>query len=39
MLFDDNFIFAFTAEDLAAVGEIVVKRLQQARLETRGQNQ
>jgi hypothetical protein len=39
MLFDDNFIFAFTAEDLAAVGETVIKRLKQAcltpaRLET-----
>jgi hypothetical protein len=27
MLFDDNFVYAFTAEDLAAVGEIVIQRL------------
>jgi hypothetical protein len=27
MLFDDNFVYAFTAEDLAAVGEIVIHRL------------
>ncbi|GHV81395.1 hypothetical protein AGMMS49944_31860 [Spirochaetia bacterium] len=27
MLFDDNFVFAFTAEDLAVVGEVVVRRL------------
>jgi hypothetical protein len=27
MLFDDNFVFAFTAEDLAAVGEVVIERL------------
>ncbi|GHV25741.1 hypothetical protein AGMMS4952_04290 [Spirochaetia bacterium] len=26
MLFDDNFVFAFTAEDLAVVGEVVVRR-------------
>jgi hypothetical protein len=28
ILFDDNFIFAFTAEDLAAVGDILIERLQ-----------
>jgi hypothetical protein len=27
ILFDDNFVFAFTAEDLAALGEIVINRL------------
>ncbi|MCL2127489.1 MAG: DUF3786 domain-containing protein [Treponema sp.] len=27
ILFDDNFVFAFTAEDLAAVGEILTDRL------------
>jgi hypothetical protein len=27
MLFDDNFVFAFAAEDLAVVGEVVVRRL------------
>jgi hypothetical protein len=27
MLFDDNFVFAFTAEDLAAVGEMIIGRL------------
>jgi hypothetical protein len=27
ILFDDNFVFAFTAEDLAAVGEVVIDRL------------
>ena len=27
ILFDDNFVFAFTAEDLAAVGDILVDRL------------
>jgi hypothetical protein len=27
ILFDDNFIFAFTAEDLAVVGEVVIDRL------------
>jgi hypothetical protein len=27
ILFDDNFVFAFTAEDLAAVGETLVERL------------
>jgi hypothetical protein len=27
MLFDDNFVFAFTAEDLAAVGEVVIRKL------------
>ncbi|MDR1585850.1 MAG: DUF3786 domain-containing protein, partial [Treponema sp.] len=27
MLFDDNFVFAFTAEDLAAAGEVVIGRL------------
>jgi hypothetical protein len=27
MLFDDNFVFAFTAEDLAAVGDVVIGRL------------
>jgi hypothetical protein len=27
MLFDDNFIGAFTAEDMAVVGEIVIQRL------------
>ncbi|MDR1597015.1 MAG: DUF3786 domain-containing protein [Treponema sp.] len=27
MLFDDNFVFAFTAEDLAVVGEVAIRRL------------
>jgi hypothetical protein len=27
ILFDDNFIFAFTAEDLAVVGEVVIDKL------------
>jgi hypothetical protein len=27
VLFDDNFVFAFTAEDLAAVGDVVITRL------------
>jgi hypothetical protein len=27
MLFDDNFAFAFTAEDLAVAGEVVIRRL------------
>jgi hypothetical protein len=27
ILFDDNFVFAFTAEDLAAVGDILIRRL------------
>jgi hypothetical protein len=27
MLFDDNVVFAFTAEDLAVVGEVVIRRL------------
>jgi hypothetical protein len=27
MLFDDNLVFAFTAEDLAVVGEVVIRRL------------
>jgi hypothetical protein len=27
MLFDDNFVFAFTAEDIAAVGEVIIERL------------
>ncbi|MDR0709851.1 MAG: DUF3786 domain-containing protein [Spirochaetaceae bacterium] len=27
ILFDDNFVFAFTAEDLAVVGEVVIDRL------------
>lgn len=27
ILFDDNFVFAFTAEDLAVLGEVVLKRL------------
>ncbi|GHV89300.1 hypothetical protein AGMMS50267_16600 [Spirochaetia bacterium] len=31
MLFDDNFVFAFTAEDLAAVGEVVIDRLKRRR--------
>jgi hypothetical protein len=26
MLFDDNFVFAFAAEDLAVVGEVVIRR-------------
>jgi hypothetical protein len=32
ILFDDNFIFAFTAEDLAAVGETVIARLRKSAL-------
>ncbi|GHU80858.1 hypothetical protein FACS189468_1800 [Spirochaetia bacterium] len=31
ILFDDNFVFAFTAEDLAAVGEVVIDRLKKRR--------
>jgi hypothetical protein len=27
MLFDDNFVFAFAAEDLAVAGEVVIRRL------------
>jgi hypothetical protein len=27
ILFDDNFVFAFTAEDIAVVGEVVIARL------------
>jgi hypothetical protein len=27
ILFDDNFVFAFTAEDLAALGEVALDRL------------
>ena len=27
ILFDDNFVFAFTAEDLAVAGEILIKKL------------
>ncbi|MCL2879589.1 MAG: DUF3786 domain-containing protein, partial [Treponema sp.] len=27
MLFDDNFVFAFTAEDIAAVGDVMAERL------------
>ncbi|GHU52480.1 hypothetical protein FACS1894200_13030 [Spirochaetia bacterium] len=27
MLFDDNFVFAFAAEDLAVVGEVAIRRL------------
>ncbi|MDR2630447.1 MAG: DUF3786 domain-containing protein [Spirochaetaceae bacterium] len=30
ILFDDNFVFAFTAEDLAMVGDIVISRLRAA---------
>jgi hypothetical protein len=29
ILFDDNFVFAFTAEDLAAAGEVVITRLKE----------
>jgi hypothetical protein len=29
MLFDDNFVFAFTAEDLAVVGEVVIRRFKE----------
>ncbi|MFP3091425.1 DUF3786 domain-containing protein [Treponema sp. TIM-1] len=29
ILFDDNFVFAFTAEDLAVVGEVVIARLKE----------
>jgi hypothetical protein len=32
ILFDDNFVFAFTAEDLAAVGEVVIDRLKRRRM-------
>jgi len=31
ILFDDNFVFAFTAEDLAVVGDILINRLKQLR--------
>jgi hypothetical protein len=31
ILFDDNFVFAFTAEDMAAVGEVLLERLQKLR--------
>lgn len=30
LLFDDNFVFAFGAEDLAVAGEVVINRLQKA---------
>ena len=32
ILFDDNFLFAFTAEDMAAIGEILVERLKKLRI-------
>jgi hypothetical protein len=31
ILFDDNFVFAFTAEDLAVVGEVTISRLKSLR--------
>ncbi|MDR1098860.1 MAG: DUF3786 domain-containing protein [Treponema sp.] len=31
ILFDDNFVFAFSAEDIAAVGEVVIERLTEFR--------
>jgi hypothetical protein len=31
ILFDDNFVFAFTAEDLAVVGEVTISRLKTLR--------
>lgn len=34
ILFDDNFVFAFTAEDLAVLGEVVLKRLRNLCQET-----
>jgi hypothetical protein len=37
ILFDDNFVFAFTAEDLAAVGEVVLSRLKALREGKEGQ--
>jgi hypothetical protein len=36
ILFDDNFVFAFTAEDLAAVGEVVITRLKALREGKKG---
>jgi hypothetical protein len=35
ILFDDNFVFAFTAEDLAVAGEVVISRLKELS-KTRG---
>jgi hypothetical protein len=35
ILFDDNFVFAFTAEDLAVAGEAAIERLKQGGLKTR----
>jgi hypothetical protein len=34
ILFDDNFVFAFTAEDLAVLAEVVLERLKALRRET-----
>jgi hypothetical protein len=31
MLFDDNFVFAFAAEDLAVAGEVVIRRFKEAK--------
>jgi hypothetical protein len=31
MLFDDNFVFAFTAEDIAVVGEVIIEGLKNLR--------
>jgi hypothetical protein len=38
-LFDDNFVFAFTAEDLAVVGEVVIRRLKALREGKEGRPQ
>jgi hypothetical protein len=32
LLFDDNFVFAFGAEDLAVVGEVIIDRLKKQQL-------
>jgi hypothetical protein len=31
ILFDDNFVFAFTAEDIAVVGEVIIEGLKSLR--------
>jgi hypothetical protein len=38
MLFDDNFVFAFTAEDLAVAGEVLVERLKRLRVTIAAQS-
>ena len=38
ILFDDNFVFAFTAEDMAVVGEALAERLKQLRVTMAAQS-